>query len=230
MHWGIGGIVRLLDKIVVLLFISIVLIFLYINNESIKVKKKGQKIQDVMIVAHSDDESLWGGSHLINGDYLVVCVTCGSDKIREKEFVRAMRSINTDYIVLDYPDLTNGKKDDWKTSYDNIKMDLKKILDYKKYNKVITHNPDGEYGHIHHQMTSEIVSDLVNHEKLYFFDKYYTLDDINNCNYGIKKIDNADYAKKQKLLSVYESQKAIIEHHSVTTMYENFISYKDWDF
>ena len=39
-----------------------------------------------MIVAHPDDEMLWGGAHLLNGNYLVVCITCGRSKTRDKEF------------------------------------------------------------------------------------------------------------------------------------------------
>ena len=29
--------------------------------------------QKLMIVAHPDDETIWGGSHLLEGNYLVVC-------------------------------------------------------------------------------------------------------------------------------------------------------------
>lgn len=33
-----------------------------------------------MIVAHPDDETLWGGSHLIDDNYLVVCMSNGWHK------------------------------------------------------------------------------------------------------------------------------------------------------
>lgn len=38
---------------------------------------------------------------------------------------------------------------------------------------VITHNPLGEYGHIHHRITSQIVSLQASNENLYYFGKYY---------------------------------------------------------
>ena len=36
----------------------------------------------VMFVAHPDDDLLWGGRHLIEDDYLVVCMTRGNDPVR----------------------------------------------------------------------------------------------------------------------------------------------------
>ena len=37
-------------------------------------------ITHLMIVAHPDDETLWGGAHIADGGYLVVCITNGKDK------------------------------------------------------------------------------------------------------------------------------------------------------
>ena len=34
-----------------------------------------QEPESLMIVAHPDDETIWGGSHLLKGHYLVVCLT-----------------------------------------------------------------------------------------------------------------------------------------------------------
>ena len=36
----------------------------------------------VMFVAHPDDDLLWGGRHLIEEKYLVVCMTRGNDPVR----------------------------------------------------------------------------------------------------------------------------------------------------
>ena len=44
----------------------------------------------LMIVAHPDDETLWGGAHLLEGDYLIVCLTHGSDAVR-RNCVRLQR-------------------------------------------------------------------------------------------------------------------------------------------
>ena len=45
-----------------------------------------EKYNKLMIVAHPDDELIWGGVHLLEDDYLVVCITRGYDKTRKKEF------------------------------------------------------------------------------------------------------------------------------------------------
>ena len=41
-------------------------------------------IDSVMFVAHPDDETIWGGAHLLKKHYLVVCLTNGNNKVREK--------------------------------------------------------------------------------------------------------------------------------------------------
>ena len=43
-----------------------------------------QEPESLMIVAHPDDETIWGGSHLINGNYTVLCITNGNNKKRKK--------------------------------------------------------------------------------------------------------------------------------------------------
>lgn len=39
-----------------------------------------QEPESLMIVAHPDDETIWGGSHLINGNYTVLCITNVNNK------------------------------------------------------------------------------------------------------------------------------------------------------
>ena len=98
---------------------------------SIPKEDKYKGINKLMIVAHPDDETFWGGAHLIEDNYLVVCITCGTVKRRVEEFKKAMSITNDKYIMLGYPDLTKGKKDDWSKVHVNIKSDLEKIINYK---------------------------------------------------------------------------------------------------
>ena len=51
------------------------------------VEKSLSGVNKLMVVAHPDDELLWGGLHLIDDDYLVVCITCGPNKVRVNEFI-----------------------------------------------------------------------------------------------------------------------------------------------
>ncbi|MDD4547989.1 MAG: hypothetical protein PHI05_04535 [Bacilli bacterium] len=61
-------------------------------------------IDKLMIVAHPDDETLWGGVELLKDDYLVVCITCGEQKNRSVEFEKVMRISNNKYIMFGIPD------------------------------------------------------------------------------------------------------------------------------
>ena len=43
-----------------------------------------------MIVAHPDDETLWGGAHLKSGNWFVVCLTNHFTDVRKNEFKSVM--------------------------------------------------------------------------------------------------------------------------------------------
>lgn len=67
-----------------------------------------QEPESLMIVAHPDDETIWGGSHLINGNYTVLCITNGNNKKRKKEFMKVMEKTHSKGIILSFPDKTKG--------------------------------------------------------------------------------------------------------------------------
>lgn len=184
-------------------------------------------IDNLMVVAHPDDETLWGGVHLLSDNYLVVCVTC-VDKERIEEFKNVMKASSNEYIILGYPDKTNNQRDNWNTSYDGIKLDLEEIVDYKKWNTIVTHNPDGEYGHIHHMLVSEIMTNISPKDRLYYFNKYYTKEDIEIGDKSLKRITNNELMQKEELLKLYPSQGNIINNHRQTIIYERFIPYNEW--
>jgi hypothetical protein len=69
-----------------------------------------ERSDKLMIVAHPDDEMIWGGSHLIDDDYQVVCITCGKSPIRNKEFKEAIGETNDKFIMLGYPDKCHDKR------------------------------------------------------------------------------------------------------------------------
>lgn len=137
-----------------------------------------QEINKLMIVAHPDDETFWGGGHLVNDDYLVVCITNGWHPVRKNEFIDAMKFSGDKALILDYPDISQGNKDTWEYSKAGIMEDIDTLLDYKEWDTIVVHNPDGEYGHIHHKMLSSITEEISKEkgvfEKLYYFGKYYS--------------------------------------------------------
>ena len=173
----------------IILFISMLtlLMITIIMVSAIKAKKDNHirnfdidltKVDKLMIVAHPDDEMIWGGSHLIDDNYLVVCITCGTDEKRVKEFKNVMNATNDEYIMLSYPDKTNGERDNWQKVYNDITLDIEKIIKMKNWDLIVTHNEKGEYGHIHHIMTNSIVTSIyekmnLENTTLYYFGKYF---------------------------------------------------------
>ena len=193
-----------------------------LTNELFKTTAK-----KVMFVAHPDDETLWGGNGLYNDKYLVVCLTCGVVDYRVKEFKTVMNVYKDDYIMLSYPDLVNGKKSDWKDQWSSINKDINTILSLKNWDSIVTHNPDGEYGHIHHRYTSALVTSHADRDKLMYFGKYY-YGDIPNSDQLYYLTDEEFNFKTKTVLPLYSSQKAAVNSLYNMIHYENWISYQEW--
>lgn len=182
----------------------------------------------LMIVAHPDDDMLWGGSHLINEDFLVVCVTCGGVAKRVEEFKSVMAEVNDAYVMLDYPDKTNGERDDWSEHYENITEDIKNIYGLKNWKEVVTHNPEGEYGHQHHKMTSAIVTGAVDKNKLTYFGKYYSKKELEEKDIKLHYLPDETVSKKKEILKIYESQENTVKKFMHMVPSEELLSYKEW--
>lgn len=193
------------------------------------------KYDALMIVAHPDDETIWGGNHLKQGNYFVLCLTNQSNEIRSKEFYEVMKQSNSEGLILNYPDKTNGKRDDWKSSKAKITEDIKYIIQQNDWQEIVTHNPDGEYGHNHHIMTNQIVTSIARQEgcidKLYYFGKYIKKKQLKDY------VDKAELSNplsesalndKNGLISIYSSQKKVMKNLGHMFPYENFISYNEW--
>mgnify|MGYP001085990484 CR=1 FL=1 len=180
---------------------------------------------NLMIVAHPDDETLWGGAHLLNDKYYVVCVTCGNVDYRDREFKTIMEKTQDEYTFLKYPDLVGGHISNWENDIDNIKNDLDKIIKSRNWKTIVTHNPEGEYGHFHHKTLSFLVTKLFNDkDRLFYFGKYYA-DNVPE----MPKIGDTVYNSKiNDLVSVYKSQPKAVKRHYHMLQYENFVQYKDW--
>ena len=184
-----------------------------------------QRCESLMIVAHPDDETIFGGGHLQEKNYLVVCLTNGNHPTRKKEFQHLIKQTGNQGLIFDYPDKTNGKRDLWLSVKENIKDDIKTLVEKKDWKIIVTHNPDGEYGHIHHQMTSHIVTTYSPKKRLYYFGKYYSKKKLPQ---DLKTLSQEKYQKKEELTKMYKSQKKVVQHLYHILKYENWISYEDW--
>ena len=144
--------------------------------------------QKLMIVAHLDDESIFGGNELINEkDWTLVVAT----KPTEERLSEFKNTLSIHGNVKEIKIL--GFKDDFFANLDpeSLRLQIKNIITSKKWKKIVTHNPVGEYGHLHHRNVFEAVKSLT--DNFYVFCK-----------------DNSFLNKRQNLLNCYISQQEII--------------------
>lgn len=181
------------------------------------------KYKKLMIVAHPDDELIWGGGHLIEGDYFVVCITRGYDKVRRKEFETVIDATDDTGLILSYPDKIAGKRSDWKIWKKDIERDIQTIIDYKKWDLVVTHNAKGEYGHQHHIATHKLVNSAYGKTdstaNLMYFGKYYKRKDLPA---DLEQIDDELIQQKEELSKIYKSQKKTVNKLRHSFPYENW--------
>ena len=81
----------------------------------------------VMFVAHPDDDLLWGGRHLIEDDYLVVCMTRGNDPVRSAEFKSVMEATGDKYLILSYPDKIGKDRSSWSYWKKDMESDIVRL-------------------------------------------------------------------------------------------------------
>lgn len=224
-------------KKVIIFFILTLFSFLLVLFSKIYLRKNGlfrfhdwNSVESLMIVAHPDDETLWGSEELLKNKYLVICITCGTNKKREKEIEAALKISKDRLIVLDKPDKVKGKRSDWKHYKKQIEYELKYVIKKKKWNTIVTHNPEGEYGHIHHKITNNIVTKVYNKEpigKLKYFGKYFSKKRINQ-NKNAREITEDIYDMKIEMIDSYKSQAFIKNRFNQMYKYENLINAEDW--
>ena len=203
--------------IVLLLMVFIVQAFLKKPN---LMPVKGQledidlsNVNKLMIVSHPGDESVWGGVHLLSDNYLVVCVSCGYDKDKTSDFLTATQYSGDPVVMMGYSDKLNLKG-----NYKKTIQQIKTILNYKNWNEVITHNPDGEYDNYQHKQISEIVSELsVNN--LTYFGKYYDEKELDKLD---KETTLDGKLIKQKINNMVKVYDGIYDD------YKHMLPFEDW--
>lgn len=204
--------------IIITIISTFYLVFIMQNNQY-------KDINNLIIISHPGDEVLWSGAALYNDNYLVVCISCGNNIKQDIEFIRVISKTNNKFIMLNYKEYDNKTQVNW--SNNNIYNDLKNIINIKQWNKIITHNPDGEYGNYQHIIISNYVTELSNNN-LYYFNHYHTKKEIKNYYNKLIPITDEELINKENLIRIYNSSKdelAMFNHYYV---YEQFINYNDW--
>lgn len=197
-----------------------------VTNETVTLLDLNQ-VNKVMIVAHPDDEMIWGGGHLLSSKYLVVCLTNGNNETRKEEFNEAVRACGSIPLMLSYPDKIFGIRSRWLFQQKKIEKDIQFILSYKDWEEVATHNPEGEYGHIHHKKTSTITRNAwkrtCSNTSLFYFGTYYNKEELRKVNDFLTPIDENILKRKLDILKLYESQDFIDKKFGHMYPYEMWV-------
>jgi len=111
----------------------------------------------LMIIAHADDEIIWGGEELMNapGEWDILCITTPPPiaTFRIPIFlnkVSAYLNINTTMLSFKDSGLHNIIEG-------NIEASIEEKIKSKEWAKIITHGAQGEYGHMHHKQVHRAV-------------------------------------------------------------------------
>lgn len=232
-------------SVAVFAFIVLIIITLVMHINDIKshevepltiqkiIKANTSGADKLMIVAHPDDETLWGGGHLMDGGYLVVSITGGRDKERSEEFIKAVKASGNTPLLLEYPDKVNFERDSWELVHEGIQHDIDLLVSYKRWSLIVCDNPSGEYGHDHHRMVSGLVThsctELGTMDRLWYFGSYYSKGRIGDYKQLLTPLDDERLDFKKYLLSFYHSQKETLEKFSQMVPYEMWVPAKEWN-
>lgn len=146
-------------------------------------------VDKLMVVAHPDDEIIFGGAHLLREkNWMVVCITNGDNKTRRQEFKKIMKQVGVAHQIWSY-------RDTYSYNFDStaLQRDLQKLLKTHHFKKVVTHGLCGEYGHPQHQIIGQIMRKIVPHN-LYTF------------SFSKKRLPSKLIRKKIQLINGYSSQ------------------------
>jgi len=147
----------------------------------------------LMVVAHPDDEMLWGGANLIlSKGWKVIVATNRHNKVRAPEFYKAMLDAGVwETQMFASKDTIEENKDTITgTQFDRaLKQEAK-----KKWKLILTHNRKGEYGHKQHRLVHQLVSKHFIGQTVRFFKV---------CD---KRLPKNVLDEKRRILSNYVSQ------------------------
>lgn len=118
------------------------------------------EVDKLLIVAHPDDEVLWGGMNLmLQPGWFVVCASHVSDPVRSREFYKTMSFCNvTKYVMYDVKEkYTDDESESDRMFHETPFEDGLRELAGRSWKLVLTHNDKGEYGHEHHRTVHRLV-------------------------------------------------------------------------
>jgi len=159
-----------------------------------------EKLKILMLVAHPDDEILFGYNDISDNNVTVICFTSGYDIIRASEFNEVILQAKIEGHILR---LKDGQKELWKeyTNEEIIERYIYPIIKESKYEMIVSHDEKGEYGHKQHIKVHNISKELSKKLNIPF----------NSFRSRYKKLDKINELKRNNILQIYKSQQDIIK-------------------
>ncbi len=204
--------------IVIVIFIIVYVFFKRPNLKPVKGQLDDMDLTNynkVMIISHPSDETIYGGVHLLSDNYVVVCASCGVNKNKDEDLENVLNETGDKLVKLGYPEnfyLSSDLK--------KIRKKLKIIANYKNWDLIVTHNPDGEDGNIQHKQIEKIVTDVFSNEMLYYFGKYYDKKELNKLDMETTLDRNLLKKKVNKLVNFYDK--------NTVKKYTHMFPFEDW--
>jgi LmbE family N-acetylglucosaminyl deacetylase len=121
----------------------------------------------LLIVAHSDDETIFAGGLILssqNTRWTIVCCFDEGDPRRRHEFLCACRFFNQQSENCVQPDFLGLG-----SNIEQPELSLKLKVYAKGYDIVLTHNREGEYGNEHHKLVHRSVIESIGNPNTWVF-------------------------------------------------------------
>lgn len=150
---------------------------------------------NAIVVAHPDDEILFAASMPIrypDRKWTIIC--CSRPVIapeRESEFPAVCTALGAAYKMVDHRENLNST------------LDGLTEIDLSRYDTIVTHNEEGEYGHQHHIQVHRHVKNRFSDRKLIFFGPKFGLHSLGITRHGVHRL-NLDYAEVDKKMQAFQ--------------------------
>lgn len=189
-------------------------IYYYVNYIRFNPYLDINKIDKLLFVAHPDDEIIFFYKQLIQLDgLLVVCMTNGDSFTRSNEFVAAMKELDVKYKLLTFKDGINTH-----LVNEKVKKKVLQVFNIKQeWSMVLTHNQEGEYGHIQHRELNKLIREICKSRSIKVYVSCYKSQIENKVN----KLSSKDKNMKINIFKkYYKSQRDMLQNLSENFEYE----------